>query len=103
MASNQELRTRLIEATGYKNVYLQPPSNSQMVYPCVLVQRDSAHIRRADDKAYTVQFRYKITRISKKDDGGQFVKDCLENFENCYYDRPYTAEGLYHDVLYIYY
>lgn len=102
MASNQELRTRLIEATGYKNVYLQPPPKSQMVYPCILVQRTSASIRRADNKAYNVRFRYTVTRISKKEDDGKFVKDCLENFENCYYDRTYVAEGLYHDVLYIY-
>lgn len=103
MASNQNLRTRLIEVTGYTNVYLQPPPNSQMIYPCVLIQRVSASIKRADNKAYETKFRYMVTRISKKDDDGAFVKACLEGFENCYYDRSYVAEGLYHDALYIYY
>lgn len=101
MASNQDLRTRLIAVTGYKTVYIQPPTN--MVYPCVLIQRVSASIRRADNTAYNIKYRYTVTRISKKEDDGAFVTACLENFENCYYDRSYVADGLYHDVLYIYY
>lgn len=103
MASNQDLRSELITATGYKTVYIQPPTNLQMTYPCVLIQRVSASIRRADNKAYNVKFRYIITRISKKEDDGTFVNACLDHFENCYYDRSYVADGLYHDVLYIYY
>lgn len=102
MPSSAQLRERLIAVTGYSNVYLKPPPKDLMVYPCIRVERVSAKVKHADDTAYNVKYRYTITRISKKDDEG-FPKLILENFANSDYDRSYVAEGLYHDVLYIYY
>lgn len=103
MNSSHDLRARIIEVTGYKTVYTQPPSGEKMTYPCVLIRREAADVKRADNKAYNILFRYTVTRISKNDDDGAFVAECLNNFPNCYYDRSYVTEGLYHDVLYIYY
>ena len=103
MASSQDLRSALISATGYETVYIQPPVNSLMTYPCVLVQQSAADVKRADNIAYDVIMRYTVTRISKKYDNGEFIRTCLASFGHCYYDRSYVADGLYHDVLYIYY
>ena len=101
--SSELLRERIMAATGYKNVYLQPPPKDLLKLPYVMIQKSSANIKRADDTAYGILFRYTITRVSKKDDDGLFAKQLLENFGNCYYDRPFISEGLYHDVLFIYF
>lgn len=100
---SQNLRTRLIEVSGINTVYIQPPPDNKLVYPCIMISRTAVSVKRADNKAYTIHYRYTVTRISKKDDDGEFVTKCLENFEHCYHDRSFVTDGLYHDVLYIYY
>lgn len=77
-------------------VYFQPPSNVQMVYPCILFKRDGAVTRFAGNLPYRYTKRYLVTYISR--DPKSEVPDKIAALPLCTFDRHYAADDLNHDV-----
>ncbi len=96
MASRLQLQTELEEILGSKNVYLQPPGNTQMQYPCIVYNRDSARTEFANNYPYSYTQRYQVIVIDRDPDS--FIPTKIGALPMCLYERFYTADNLNHDV-----
>lgn len=96
MGTTAQLKVILQELLGSTNVYIQPPTNTKMEYPCILVRRDSAATEFADNKPYAYAKRYLVTHIDRRPDST--VPDKIAKLPSCIFDRFYTADNLNHDV-----
>lgn len=96
-----ELQKKLENILGSRNVYFQPPSNTQLKYPCIIYQRDNIDQRFADNRTYIHMVRYSLTLIGSSPEN-ELVSKILE-LPYCSYSRFYTADTLNHDVFTLYY
>lgn len=94
-----QLRTFLLEAAGDKvmQVYIQPPSGTQMMYPCMTIRRDTGNTAFADNQPYRHTKRYLVTGIVQDSDDSSLY-DVLSKLPKSRHDRSYTADELNHDV-----
>lgn len=96
MAQRLELNTLLKSLLGSEHVYFQPPPDLQLVYPCIVYNRDNEDTRFADDKPYSRRKRYSVTVIDRNPDS--LIHDKIAELPLCTYNRFYTADKLNHDV-----
>jgi len=101
MAPRIDLQAKLEELLGNTNVYFQPPTNVQIVYPCIIYSRDAADSKFADDKLYSYTHRYQVTHISRDPDSS--VPDKVAALPLCVFNRFFTKDNLNHDVFFLYY
>ena len=96
MGSRLELHSELL--TFYPNVYFQPPSNIQMVYPCIVYNKKGKYTQLANNKQYLSSQEYQIMVIEKNPDS--VVADDIErHFEFCKIQQYYTTDNLNHTTL----
>ena len=74
--------------------YKRPPDN-KMTYPCFLYRLSRPNTKRADNKVYAYTPSYNVIYISKEP-GDLIVRQMIERFEHCTFDREYQADGLFH-------
>ena len=101
MGSRLKLHSELEELLGSKNVYYQPPENLKMSYPAIKYSVNDIDVKKADNTAYIFNKRYEVTVIANRADNPVITK--LLALPTCSYDRQYKTDGLYHDVLTLYY
>lgn len=94
-----ELQARLEQITP--KVYFQPPTNVQLVYPCIIYSRDAIDTRFADNLPYRRKKRYQVTIIDRNPDS--LIPDIVAQMPGTSFDRFYTADNLNHDVYNLYY
>ncbi len=94
MAPRLELQELLVEITDH--VYFQPPPSIQMVYPCIVYNREFEETRYADGLPYSSMKRYQVTVIDRNPDSD--IPDKVAALPLCSYDRFYSTENLNHDV-----
>ena len=99
MATNKqkELHNLLVSLLGNSNVYYQPPSDTKMNYPAIRYRRIDIFSDKADNKTYLLRNKYEITVISKTPDHPVIEK--ILQLAGSDYVRPYTSDGLNHDVI----
>lgn len=85
----------ILEALAPK-VYFQPPTNLQMVYPCIVYKRDSADTVYAENLPYRTVRRYMVTVIDRNPDSEIPAK--IAKLPMCAFNRFYTSDNLNHDV-----
>lgn len=102
MADQLELHEELCKLLGSRNVYFQPPESVKLNYPCIVYSRSGFNNRKANNKVYMSNKRYEIIVI-ERDPDSNLVDDILNRFPLCSFDRPYTSDNLYHNVLTLYY
>lgn len=86
---------------GVVKVYFQPPSNTQLEYPCIIYERDDIEQKYADNRTYNSMVRYSLILIGHSPEN-EIVEKILE-LPYCSYDRFYTADSLNHDSFTLYY
>jgi hypothetical protein len=96
MGRRLDLQSRLESILGTPNVYFQPPTNVQIMYPCIIYKRDYADTKYADDSLYHHTQRYQVTVIDRDPDSE--IPSQIAGLPLCQYDRFYTADNLNHDV-----
>jgi hypothetical protein len=94
MAPRLELQTLL--ETFVANVYFQPPTNVQLVYPCIIYERNYADTKFADDRPYNHTVRYSIVVIDRDPDSPILAQ--IAALPMCVFDRFYSADNLNHNV-----
>lgn len=99
MRTIDDLRSRIIEVTGMKNVYTRPPS--RLKYPCMLISLSNKYFLHADNIKYRTNNRYSLQIISE-DDTDKIVDEILE-LPYTTYDRNYISDSLNHTNLTIYF
>ena len=102
MASWSDLRTELIQITGIKNVYYQPPSNVRMNYPCIRFKLDGADVKYASNTPYRMMVKYQIIYVTNKVDD-DMITQLPSQLRYCSFDRQYTSDNLYHYVFKVFY
>lgn len=99
MADYSILRDRL--KTVCKTVYINPPTNTRMTYPCFRCTVDSDFSARADNTLYHLTLRYQVMYISR-DEERDIIQKTLEAVPMSSFDRAYTADDLWHAVFTVY-
>lgn len=83
------------------NVYFQPPANVQMLYPCIVYEKDVADTIFADNKPYRHVKRYQVTVIDRNPDSE--IPDKVASLPLTTKQRTFVTDGLNHDVFYTYF
>lgn len=96
-----ELHDKLIELLGSNNVYYQPPASVEMVYPAIKYSKTRMDSRHANNKKYINKTVYDVVVIDPMPDNPVIEK--LLELPLSSHDRWYTADGLNHDVIKLYY
>ncbi len=96
-----QLQSFLEALTTPDKVYFQPPASLQMVYPCIVYQRDYRKTQFADNSPYRHTPRYQVTAISRTPDNPVLEK--LATIPMCVQVRTFFANGLNHDVFELYF
>lgn len=93
----------LEEILGSKQVYFNPGSDTKLKYDCIVYKRSNPDVIHADNIRYISHELYRVTVISRDSDC-DVVDRLLKRFKMASIVTPtYPADGLYHDVLNIYY
>lgn len=96
MGQRLDLQTLLEAVLGSSNVYFQPPANVQMVYPCIVYNRDDINTLFADNAPYRLMKRYSVTVIDRDPDS--LIHERVASLPLCLFNRFFTAGNLNHDV-----
>lgn len=96
-----ELQRLLERLLGSRAVYFQPPNNIQLVYPCIIYERDNVDVDYADNLRYRDSNRYSVTVIDQNPDSEISLKIAALPF--CSYSRSFPADNLNHDVYSLYF
>ena len=96
-----KLQYKLEDLLGMKHVHYQSPENLKMEYPAIRYSLDDIESRYANDAKYSMFNRYKIIVIDRLPDN-EVIKKILA-LPHSSFDRRYVSNGLYHDVIILYY
>jgi hypothetical protein len=99
MGLRLDLQKLLEEITT--NVYFQPPTNIQLIYPCIIYKRDFADTKFADNQPYAHKRRYMVTVIDQNPDSE--IPGKVATLPMSLFNRFYTVDNLNHDVYSIYF
>lgn len=99
MGKRRDLHSLL--AAIVDHVYFQPPSNIQLVYPCIIYTRDFADTKFADDLPYSFMQRYSVMVIDKDPDSALPAK--VAALPRAVFNRFFVADNLNHDVFSVYF
>ena len=77
-------------------VYYQPPSNLQMVFPCIVYHLDDMDVIFANDAAYKKKRRYAVTVIDT--DPESTIPDAVLDLPFSRFTRTYVTDNLYHTI-----
>lgn len=99
MRTIDDLRSRLIEVTGLKYVYITPPS--RLSYPCILITLNNKSFDHADNIKYFTHNRYDLQIISEDDT--DVIVDEILGLPYSSYDRSFISDNLNHTNLLIYF
>ena len=94
------LHQKLESLLGTRNVYFQPPTGTQLKFPCIVYNLSTANDVHADDQIYRRLYRYSLTYITKDPDDPK--RDLIDNLQYCSFDRVVASDNLYHYYYTIY-
>lgn len=97
----EELHEILAGLLGSRNVYFQPDNNTQLLYPCVVYNRERADSKFADNATYRYTKRYQVTVIDQDPNSG--VPDAIAVQPMTTHERWFAVDNLNHDVFTMYF
>lgn len=95
MESRLRLREALL-ALGFVNLYFQPPTNTQIKYPCAIYKRVQNPTEYADNVPYLRNKRYQVTVIDRDPDSP--LPDLVGGLPGASFVSHFTKDELNHDV-----
>lgn len=100
---DKELRS-ILQKCGFDktHVYFQPPSNTQIKYPCIVYQLSIEEDVVANNNLYLANRKYDVTVIDKNPDS-YIPVELRSHFQKCSMSRVYTADNLNHTAFVLYY
>ena len=96
MGQRLDLQDLLVEILDSDHVYFQPPTNVQMVYPCIVYNREQIVPTWAENEPYSLNNRYLVTVIDRNPDSE--IPDKIAALPLCVHDRFFIADNLNHNV-----
>lgn len=101
MGKRLDLHAKLVAILGTRNVYFQPPANVNMVYPCIVYNRNKVITKFAGNLPYGQTKGYQLTVIDEDPDS--VTPDKIAQLPSCVFDRHFTTTNLNHDIYNIYF
>ena len=101
MSRRLEFHQILIDTSGVKNVYFQPPETVKMNYPAIIYSRSSVNARHANNELYKRRQAYRVIVVDSDPDSE--IPDKISQLPLCRFESHYTADNLNHDVFNIFY
>lgn len=102
LAHRLELHNKLVEVLGSRNVYFQAPENGKLHYPCIIYHTSIGRSFRADNMNYLFTDSYDVT-VMDTDPDSQIPDRLLKAFPMIRKEKPYPADGIYHNPFVLYY
>lgn len=96
-----KLQTLLESLNPKTNVYFQAPGKEALKYPCILYQRSVTSTDFANDRPYNKRRRYQVTYISRDPDDEMI--ETIGELPSCIHSTHFKADGLNHDVFFLYF
>lgn len=85
-----------------KKVWYKRPPDNKMVYPCIIYRLSIPNILRANNHAYAQILGYNVIYIAQESDD-DIIRQMMDQFPHCAFDREYESDGLFHYSFTIYY
>lgn len=96
-----DLRDKLRDLVGSKNVYFQPPEGTRLSYPCIIYHLSGRKSKYANDDRYKNEIAYDIQIIDEDPDS--LLPERLENaFTYASFSRFFVVDNLNHWAYRIY-
>lgn len=95
-----ELHNILCDVLGSRNVYFQPPTGTQLKYPCIVYRLNNAEDQHAENKIYRRLYQYSLTYITKDPDDPK--RDLIDDLQYCRFVQFFISDNLNHFVYTIY-
>ena len=95
---NDEIVNLFSSIDGVSKVYLQPPSNVELEYPCIIITQSDLTVTYADDQPYLAAKSFDLLAIDY-DMESSIPGDILKLAGGNFYIQPgryYTADNLCH-------
>lgn len=96
MGTRLELQQVLVDVLGTNNVYFQPPSSANMVYPCIVYNRDNIETKFSGNLPYYLKNRYSVIYIDRDPDSP--IPDLIAKLPLCSFSRFYVVNNLNHSA-----
>lgn len=93
MADKQSLQDKL--RTMAPKAWRESPSSPHMTYPCFVYRPSKPKVNRADNIAWLIHDCWNVIYISQEENR-EIIKEMLEAFPYCEFDRLYESDQLYH-------
>ena len=97
----QRIELQAILESFVPNVYFQPPSNVQIVYPCIVYEREPSSVSFAGNKKYRGTTRYQITVIDR--DPESPILPLVNGLPLSAHNRCFSKDNLHHDVFTVFF
>lgn len=82
-------------------VYFQPPSSIRINYPCIVYNRSTDYLNRANNSLYMKEKMYRVTVMDKNPDSD--IADRLQELPWAVIISRDVIDNIYHTTLNIYY
>lgn len=93
---------KTLQEIGVKNVYIDPPENIKMKYPCMRVRLNTGRSRYASNKVHIFTPSWEMIYIGYEPDE-EMIPKIMHAFPQVSYTRHYTADNLHHNSFILYY
>lgn len=87
---------------GDSHIYIDPPENILMEYPCTRVRVQGGRARYSDNSTHIFTPSWELIHISYEPDD-EFMINIMRAFSRITFQRHYTADGLHHYSYTLYY
>ena len=84
-----------LKGIGIEHVYIDPPENIRMSYPCARVRLNIPRTRYADNRPHIVVPSWEIIYMSYEPDDEYLLK-IMDAFQMISANRHYASDGLHH-------
>lgn len=101
MGDRLELQAVFEDILGSSAVYMQPPTNVSLVYPCIIYSRNNWHTRYAGNGLYKDKIAYQVTVVDRNPDSE--IPHQIARLPYASYERFFAKDQLNHDVFTVFY
>jgi len=82
-------------------VYFEPPTGTQIVYPCIVYERDAEATSHADNRPYARKKRYSVKVMDRDPDS--LIPEAVADLPSASFNRGFKTEGINHSIYNLYY
>lgn len=101
MGQRLQLQTLLETLLGSRNVYFQPPTNTQLKLPAIVYDWDDEWAIHAANLPYASKKRYQVTVMDRNPDS--LIPDKIGKLPMSAFNRRFVVDNLHHTVYSLYF